>query len=920
MISSQVSPFNSGESRYRFLIEHMRQGFCIIEKIAAANNQLIDFRYIEVNPAFERHTGMLNATGKTIRELVPDAEQTVIDAYNRVASTGVAENFETHIKALDIWMDAEVFAMETPGRIAVLFRNITDQKTAETALQRNNEQQGFLLKLSDALRPLSNPEAIKKVAATLIGEQLKLNRAFYADIENNDRIVAGVFEQGVPPMPPGRYPEPVFNVWGMGIQRSGQPVIINNSQTDTRFSEAEREAMAQAQAIGAVTVSIIKEGQLVGHLVLHQAAPRAWTAEEITLAQEAAERTREAIERALAEASLKESENRFRSFVAVSSDLIYRVSHNWKEMYLLNSGDMPENTWQSSRNWMNKYIPKREHARILATIEEAIDGKKIFDLEHQVIQADRTTGWVHSRAAPVFDADGQIKEWRGSAQNITSRKEAIEQLINYKEKLEQEVIERTAQLRASQTQLQSVFNTTLVQFSMLEAIRDEQGRITDFEIKLVNHELEKVTGCADLIGKRYTQEYPGVREVGIFDLMVKTVETGEPQLLEYYFPHNDINRWFSSMFVKLNDGVVASNTDITARIQAEDERLRNYLLLQQSEDMAQLGSWDYNVLNGNFTWSDGMYRLFDLKKGTEIEPEIYLAYTTEASRPAAERVVKHIRQGHSDFAETLEIKVKGKIKILHLKATVIKNHEGNPVRVLGVDMDITATNTINDQLKKMEAEQQIEIFRVSLSTLEEERRRISENLHNGLGQLLYGVSISLANLTKEVNWAEFEDIKAYTQKLLSEAIRESRRISHELMPAVLEEFGLKAAIDDMCQQLQDGTAFSCRFTSQNMRLEKYLELAVYRTVQELTINVVKHAKATKAVVTIAITASQVKIKVSDNGQGIAPKAQRQKTGIGLASIRSKIKLLNGQVKIASSPSTGTTASVLIPLSVKATSA
>jgi len=94
-------------------------------------------------------------------------------------------------------------------------------------------------------------------------------------------------------------------------------------------------------------------------------------------------------------------------------------------------------------------------------------------------------------------------------------------------------------------------------------------------------------------------------------------------------------------------------------------------------------------------------------------------------------------------------------------------------------------------------------------------------------------------------------------------------------------------------------------------MEKYLELAIYRTAQELMTNVVKHANATKCYVVIHITREEINIQVSDNGQGITVNSLH-KPGIGLASIRSKIKLLNGEIHINSAPAKGTNVQVAIP--------
>ncbi len=132
------------------------------------------------------------------------------------------------------------------------------------------------------------------------------------------------------------------------------------------------------------------------------------------------------------------------------------------------------------------------------------------------------------------------------------------------------------------------------------------------------------------------------------------------------------------------------------------------------------------------------------------------------------------------------------------------------------------------------------------------------------------------------------------------------------MPQVLEQFGLKAAIDETCRQLSLGVDFTYEFSRLDRMLDRYIELAIYRIVQELMLNVVKHSQATRAVTEIKIDPSRISISVSDNGIGMQ-KDEISRKGIGLASIKSRVKLLNGEVKIDSETGRGTLVSVNIPI-------
>ena len=581
------------------------------------------------------------------------------------------------------------------------------------------------------------------------------------------------------------------------------------------------------------------------------------------------------------------------------------------EVFPFNSFDPNEKS--NVFNSLNHIIAtkKQDYLPVIKGITSTDDSSNIespnWTLSNEpIMDSEGVTAYIINTTI-VSEEEDSDKVHSGSEDN------SIRLVEEYYEQLERELNERTLELKTSRDQVQSILDTTLLQISVLEAMRDIDGHIVNFKIKWVNKELERETGRDDLAGKLYLSEFPGIKKVGIFDLIVKTIQTGIPQQMEYYYAYEGFMTWFQCMFVKSDDGVVATNIDITSRKQAEDDRFKNYVLLQQSEDITFLGNWGFDLLRRSLTWSDGMYRLFELEKGVEIRPEIYLKYATGNGRTVAEKIVQYILNGEVDFEEILEINISGRIKVLHLKAAVVRNEVGKVERVLGVDMDMTAIYAAEEKIRKKEIEQQLEIFRVSLSTLEEERHRISERLHNGIAQILYGIKLNIGSLNQELQAADFKNNKAYVSKLLTDAINETRRISHELMPSTLEQFGLKSAILDICSQLSENTRFKCTILGLSSGMEKYLELAIYRTTQELMTNVVKHANATKCMVIIHIEQQSIRIQVNDNGKGMENEDGRQQ-GIGLASIRSKIKLLNGSVDIDSLKGRGTNIEVVIPRS------
>ncbi len=129
-----------------------------------------------------------------------------------------------------------------------------------------------------------------------------------------------------------------------------------------------------------------------------------------------------------ADAALRASEERFRALQSAGSDMIYRMSPDWSEMRQLDGRRVLADTGSPDPDWLNKYIHPDDQARYLAAVKEAIDKRDTFRLEHRVIRADGSMGWMFSRAVPIFDGGDQVVEWFGAARDISERKRAEEAL------------------------------------------------------------------------------------------------------------------------------------------------------------------------------------------------------------------------------------------------------------------------------------------------------------------------------------------------------------------------------------------------------------------------------------------------------------------------------------------------------------
>ena len=191
---------------------------------------------------------------------------------------------------------------------------------------------------------------------------------------------------------------------------------------------------------------------------------------------------------------------------------------------------------------------------------------------------------------------------------------------------------------------------------------------------------------------------------------------------------------------------------------------------------------------------------------------------------------------------------------------------------------------------------------------EEERRRISRDLHDEAGQslLLARLDLELLERSAPVLW-EGRAKLAQTRQVIEHTIVEIRRILAALSPAVLEQFGLPAAVRQLTTRLRGLS--SARVTLRialRERLERNVEAVVYRLVQECYHNIARHSRASRVKVSLRSTDSSLGLRIEDNGVGFDPDAaMAQRNSFGLAGMRERITLMGGSFEIRSKPGAGT---------------
>lgn len=216
-----------------------------------------------------------------------------------------------------------------------------------------------------------------------------------------------------------------------------------------------------------------------------------------------------------------------------------------------------------------------------------------------------------------------------------------------------------------------------------------------------------------------------------------------------------------------------------------------------------------------------------------------------------------------------------------------------------------------DQLKK---QRQLEASQALIKGQEDERGRLARDLHDGLGGLLTGVKFSLFNMKSNVV-LDAENRLAFERSLdmLDHSIVELRRVAHNMMPDVLLKFGLSEALSSYCSNVRESGITKLDFQAIGMipRLDPNTEIILYRVVQELLNNAVKHASPTHVLVQLAYDDNLLSITVEDDGKGFVINQLDRTSGSGWSNIKSRITYLEGTVDIQSSPGKGTSVHITV---------
>jgi two-component system NarL family sensor kinase len=221
---------------------------------------------------------------------------------------------------------------------------------------------------------------------------------------------------------------------------------------------------------------------------------------------------------------------------------------------------------------------------------------------------------------------------------------------------------------------------------------------------------------------------------------------------------------------------------------------------------------------------------------------------------------------------------------------------------------------IQEQLKRQQLELnfQQKMMEATLESEENERRRLAGDLHDSVGGMLSTIRVGLATIARQLPDPQLIE---QSKQMLDETLTSVRRISLDLMPSTLEKFGLIPALKEICERFQSASLITVNFHEPREipTMSMGRELKVFRIVQELINNAIKHAQATEINVTVS-EGDYLRIAVEDNGKGFNPALSHSSgsSGLGLYNMENRARLLNAKLEFDTQSEQGSKITLTVP--------
>ncbi|KAA6432783.1 PAS domain-containing protein [Dyadobacter flavalbus] len=638
------------------------------------------------------------------------------------------------------------------------------------------------------------------------------------------------------------------------------------------------------------------------------------------------------------QARIRESEERFKVIANIAPVLIWLSSPD-KQCYFFNKGwlDFTGRTMEQENGFgWAEGVHEEDFERCLQIYNTNFDARQEFSMNYRLRRFDGEYRWISDRGVPQYTESGVFLGYVGGGMDIHDQ-------INFAESLEKEVQNRTLQLKKSEEFLQSILNTTSNSIASYEAVYDDAGEIYDFRILYSNEETysQHATRFESIIGRMCSEVYPEIFEKGVFEKLVKCINTGKPDAYVTDYQNSNGTFWFDASIESHGNRVTVTARNITEELEADLQlkELNQKLKIQNSifnhsEENANFGSFALTLATNKLECSDNLYRLVG-HLPQEFTPsfEQFISFLHPGDRQRAIRDGMRALETRNLVQNDYRVITKdGSLKYLRLSGKFIK--EGGKQIMIGAMQDVTKDIQLNEALR---------LKNIELKRNNEELASFSYVASHDLQEPLRKIrAFSSRILEREQHFSDIT--KDYFNRIVSAATRMQKLIEALLSysntgssEASFVPADLNKILEDVKTDLED------LIEDKNVRIEAselpvlpVIPLQFQQLLQNLIGNSIKYSKPQEPPV-IEIHAELTheqeknglywKISVSDNGIGfdqryenrifdlfqrLHGKSEFEGTGIGLAICKKIAQNHHGFMSAKGVIGKGSTFSVYLP--------
>lgn len=372
--------------------------------------------------------------------------------------------------------------------------------------------------------------------------------------------------------------------------------------------------------------------------------------------------------------------------------------------------------------------------------------------------------------------------------------------------------------------------------------------------------------------------------------------------------YNRIQNYKGILFIILSSFLIfmlskTMNASLARANRDQEEALRRYNVLGMATNDAV---WDLNLQTGECFTNRTLQEMFGYTADELTDNNTW--WTLNLHPDDKSRVMdsmdSKLKGGGTVWQDEYRFRCKdGSFKTIFDRGYIMRDKNGLPYRLIGAMQDVTEQRELQQQLVEEKLRHKNEMARNVIAAQEAERKKLGEELHDNINQLLSVIKLYIENARTVPEQAE-EMLRKSSEYLLN-VIDEIRLLSRSLMPPMLKDIGLMEAIRELVKTIVEAGRLHILIKSDAFDesvLSESQKLMIYRIIQEQLNNVIKHSKATEVELELANLHKVVRLTVTDNGLGF--NQQQTKMGVGLNNIRNRLETSNGRMDVYSEPGKG----------------